>query len=118
MKKTVLVVDDSALFLKQICQAINKTDNFTVVATAENGDEAIKLAKEKSPDIITMDVNMPGVDGITATGVIRASHPSARIVVITQHDDPSLRSAALGAGAVHFLTKDDLTGLSRLLSAQ
>jgi DNA-binding NarL/FixJ family response regulator len=77
-----------------------------VVGEAENGQQAIQLTDRLGPDVILMDLRMPGVDGITATKRILAAHPSSRIVVLTTFDDDQHLYPALAAGACGFLVKD------------
>jgi DNA-binding NarL/FixJ family response regulator len=102
----VLLVDDQPLIragLRMLCDA--ETD-LTVVGEAENGRDAISLAARLTPDVIVMDLRMPGVDGITATSRILAERPATRIVVLTTFGDDDHLYPALTAGACGFLLKD------------
>ena len=102
----VVVVDDQQLIrvgLRMLCTA---TEDIEVVGEAEDGREAIELAHRLLPDVVLMDLHMPGVDGITATQRILAARPSIRIVVLTTFDDDSHLFPALKAGACGFLAKD------------
>jgi DNA-binding NarL/FixJ family response regulator len=102
----VLLVDDQPLIragLRMLCDA---EPDLTVVGEAENGRDAITLAARLAPDVIVMDLRMPGVDGITATGRILAERPSARVVVLTTFGDDDHLYPALTAGACGFLLKD------------
>jgi len=102
----VLLVDDQPLIragLRMLCDA---EDDLTVVGEAENGREAVTLAERLTPDVTVMDLRMPGVDGITATGRILAARPSARILVLTTFGDDDHLYPALTAGACGFLLKD------------
>ncbi|GLY65003.1 response regulator [Amycolatopsis taiwanensis] len=102
----VLVVDDQQLVragLRMLCEA---TDDLEVAGEAENGQQAIQLAERLRPDVVLMDLRMPGVDGIAATRRILAARPDTRILVLTTFDDDEHVYPALEAGACGFLAKD------------
>ncbi|MFE9097974.1 response regulator [Streptomyces sp. NPDC007264] len=102
----VLLVDDQQLVragLRMLCEA---APDVRVVGDAENGRQAVRLAEELRPEVILMDLRMPGVDGITATRRILAADPSIRIVALTTFDDDDHLYPALAAGACGFLVKD------------
>jgi DNA-binding NarL/FixJ family response regulator len=81
-----------------------------------DGRQALAAFQEYRPDIVLMDVQMPDMDGLTATKQIRDLEPSACIVMVTDHDDDDLRKAAAEAGASDYLLKQDLMNLSEVLS--
>ncbi|MFC7447456.1 response regulator [Rhodococcus daqingensis] len=111
----LLIVDDQRLVragLRMLCES---TQDLEVVGEASNGVEAIRLAAELSPDLILMDLRMPGLDGIEATRQILSSRPGAKVLVLTTFDDDEHLYPALAAGAVGFLVKD--TAPADLLSA-
>jgi DNA-binding NarL/FixJ family response regulator len=102
----VALVDDQHLVragLRMLCEA---APDLEVVGEARNGQEAIRLADVVVPDVMLMDLRMPGVDGITATERIRASRPAVQIVVLTTFDDDDHLFPAIAAGACGFLVKD------------
>ncbi|GAA2602721.1 response regulator transcription factor [Actinomadura fulvescens] len=102
----VLVVDDQQLVrmgLRMLCESAPDVE---VVGEAGNGRDAVRLAEELSPDVILMDLRMPGVDGITATRRIVGARPAARVVVLTTFDDDDHLYPALAAGAFGFMVKD------------
>ncbi|AXB42479.1 response regulator transcription factor [Amycolatopsis albispora] len=102
----VLLADDQRLVragLRMLCQG---SPDLEVVGEAENGEEAIRQVAGLSPDVVLMDLRMPGVDGITATARITATRPGTRILVLTTFDDDEHLYPALSAGAHGFLTKD------------
>jgi DNA-binding NarL/FixJ family response regulator len=105
----LLLVDDHVA-IAQALQRSLEDEGYEVVAIGADGEQAIALAAELHPDVILMDLNMPVMDGVTATRRIVGMEPSARIVVFTVHDDPASTWAAIEAGAVAYLTK----GSSRL----
>ncbi|MFI6867226.1 response regulator [Nocardia sp. NPDC050406] len=102
----VLVVDDQQLVragLRMLCQT---AEDLEVVGEAATGSEAVRLADELRPDVILMDLRMPGMDGIRATERILATRPGAKVVVLTTFDDDDHLYPALAAGACGFLVKD------------
>ncbi|GAA2578321.1 response regulator transcription factor [Dactylosporangium fulvum] len=102
----VLLVDDQRLVragLRMLCDAEPDLD---VVGEADNGRDAVRLADELHPDVVVMDLRMPGMDGTTATARIRDAHPACRILVVTTFDDDDHLYPALAAGACGFLVKD------------
>ncbi|MCP9623784.1 response regulator transcription factor [Nocardia otitidiscaviarum] len=86
-----------------LCQT---ADDLEVVAEAATGAEAVRLAARLTPDVVLMDLRMPGMDGIRATAHILADRPTARVVVLTTFDDDDHLYPALAAGACGFLVKD------------
>jgi DNA-binding NarL/FixJ family response regulator len=102
----VLLVDDQHLIragLRMLCEA---QPDLEVVGEAEHGRDAITLAARLAPDVIVMDLRMPGVDGITATSRILSERPATRILVLTTFGDDEHLYPALNAGACGFLLKD------------
>ncbi|GLY05679.1 MULTISPECIES: response regulator transcription factor [Actinoplanes] len=102
----VLLVDDQQLIragLRMLCDA---EPGMQVVGEAGDGRAAVELAARLTPDVIVMDLRMPGVDGITATSRILAARPSARVLVLTTFGDDDHLYPALQAGACGFLLKD------------
>ncbi len=101
-----LLVDDQQLLragLRMLCEA---TDDIEVVGEAADGHDALRLAERLTPDVVLMDLRMPGVDGITATARILAARPTTRVLVLTTFDDDEHLYPALAAGAQGFLGKD------------
>jgi len=102
----VLLVDDQHLIragLRMLCEA---EPDIEVVGEADNGRDAISLAARLVPDVVVMDLRMPGVDGITATSRILADRPGIRVLVLTTFGDDDHLYPALTAGACGFLLKD------------
>ncbi len=106
----VMLVDDQHLIragLRMLCEA---QEDMEVVGEADNGRDAVALAARLLPDLIVMDLRMPGLDGITATGRILAARPAARVLVLTTFGDDDHLYPALTAGACGFLLKDASPG--------
>ncbi|MBW1639351.1 response regulator transcription factor [Microbacterium resistens] len=102
----VLLVDDQELVRMGLRLGIDAEDDLTVVGEASNGDEAIELTASLAPDVVLMDVRMPGLDGIAATKHIVEASPDTRIIVLTTFDLDEYAFGALRAGASGFLLKD------------
>jgi len=100
----VLLADDHQILRDGIRRRLEEAGE-EVVGEASNGEEAVTLARELSPDVVLMDLSMPVLDGVEATRRITAEVPDAKVVVLTMHDDSSRTRAAIGAGAVGYLTK-------------
>ncbi|MGV9970207.1 response regulator [Nocardia beijingensis] len=106
MTVRVLLVDDQQLVragLRMLCQTDTQLE---VVGEAAAGADAVRLAEELCPDVVLMDLRMPGMDGIRATAAILAARPTTRVVVLTTFDDDDHLYPALAAGACGFLVKD------------
>ena len=102
----VLLVDDQELVRMGFRMVLEAAPDIIVAAEASDGASAIKQAKAFRPDVILMDVRMPGLDGVSATRAILANDPAARIIVVTTFDLDEYASGALHAGASGFLLKD------------
>jgi DNA-binding NarL/FixJ family response regulator len=104
----VLLADDQALVRAGFRALLESADDISIVAEAQNGGAAVALVRELKPDVVLMDLNMPEVDGLTATGRITADAAlaSVKVVVLTTFDDDEHVFAALRAGASGFLVKD------------
>ncbi|MCX4695304.1 response regulator transcription factor [Streptomyces sp. NBC_01408] len=115
----VLVVDDQFLIRSGLTALLAAAPGFEVVGEAQDGEEAVRLAAETRPDVILMDVRMPGTDGIAATERILAAHGAAperpKVLVLTTFDSDEYVFRAIQAGAGGFLLKD--TPPDRLLAA-
>ncbi|QYJ79909.1 protein-glutamate methylesterase/protein-glutamine glutaminase [Shewanella acanthi] len=102
----VLVVDDSSFFRRRVSEIVNQDPELEVIATASNGAEAVKMAAELNPQVITMDIEMPVMDGITAVREIMAKTPTPILMFSSlTHDGAKATLDALDAGALDFLPK-------------
>ncbi len=100
----VLVVDDTSSIRTEICHLLEDA-GLTVVGQGGDGAEGVMLARELRPDVVVMDVRMPILDGIAATGYITRELPNTRVIVFSAFDDHELTNAARAAGASGFLSK-------------
>lgn len=103
---TVLLADDHHLVRSGLAGLVDAADGMRVVGQAADGAAAVALAAELAPDVILMDLSMPGTDGVEATRQVLAVRPGTRVVVLTSFSDHDRVSAAVGAGAVGYLLKD------------
>jgi len=102
----VLLVDDQALLRKGFRMILEAEQEIEVVGEAADGAEAVELVRQLTPDVVLMDVRMPGMDGIRATSAIAKSVPSCRVLILTTFDLDEYAFAGLRAGASGFLLKD------------
>ena len=102
----ILVADDQALVRSGLRLILESEPDLTVVAEAENGEEAVRIAKREQPDVVLMDVRMPVMDGLEATRQITAANPEVKVIVLTTFDLDDYVYGALRAGAGGFLLKD------------
>jgi len=114
-KISVIIVDDIAETRENIRKLLQFESDIEVVGVARTGREGIDLAVEISPDVILMDINMPDMDGITATETIRKEVPFVQIVILSVQGDPNYMRRAMLAGARDFLTKPPM--VDELISA-
>ena len=109
----LLIVDDN-YEMRSIMKAILKNSNDDILE-CDNGLDAYDIYKDQKPDCVLMDIEMKPVDGIKATQWIKLDFPQAKIVVVTQYDTETFRIHALNAGADDFLSKENLTGLRKVI---
>ena len=102
----VLLADDHALFRKGLAGLLEKKEGFKVVGEAQDGTEAVEKAQQLKPDVVLMDISMPGMDGIAATQKIRRDVPSSKIVMLTILEEDKKLFDAIKAGAHGYLIKN------------
>src|SRR3954462_4131578 len=105
-KITVVLVDDHAVVRTGLAQLLTGAPDIEVVGQAADGAEAIEVVRATRPDVVVMDLQMPGMDGVDATKAILAEGLGSEIVVLTSYSDSARIVAALDAGAVGYLLKD------------
>jgi len=101
----VILIDDHAVVREGYRRLLERTCDIQVVAEATSGEDAYRLFCEKHPDVVVMDINLPGMSGIEATRRIVAREPAARVLVFSMHEDALFGSRALQAGARGYVTK-------------
>lgn len=102
----VLIVDDQPLICDGISKLLEGEKEIQVIGTAYSGEEAIEKANKLKPDIILMDIRMPGIDGIEATKIIKSNNPSIQIIAISVYEEDELVIQMFQAGAVGYILKD------------
>ncbi len=117
----LLLVDDHALFREGLISLLSYQDDFTVVGEAEDAESTLSQARALEPDIVLMDIELPGEDGVTATRRLTMEMPDTTVVMLTVHDDGQTLFEAIKAGAQGYLVKnvrsrellEQLRGLAR-----
>jgi DNA-binding NarL/FixJ family response regulator len=102
---TILIVDDHPLVRDAIKSHLEKQSDFKVIGEAANGEDAVKVAQELVPDVVIMDICMPGLDGLEATRQIKTTNPNVHILVLSMYDNSDQVLRILDAGASGYLTK-------------
>ena len=105
-KITLLITDDHTLVRESWVMIFNSDPRFHVIAQCGSGEEAIELAKELRPNVVIMDINLPGIDGFNATVQIRKYSPGSKILAVSLHDLPVYARKMLQSGASGYVTKN------------
>jgi DNA-binding NarL/FixJ family response regulator len=114
----VLLADDHPLYRRGLRQLLETVDGVTVVGEVEDGAAAVEAAKDLQPDVVVMDLNMPGMDGVEATRRVVSASPHIGVLVVTMHDDDDSVFAAMRAGARGYLLKGaDAAEIARAVQA-
>lgn len=106
MAVKIVVVDDHKIVRDGLCSLVEGLSGYSIVGWADNGGQAIKVARREKPDIIIMDLSMPEMNGIDATNLILEELPSCKVIVLSMHSDKRFIIGALQAGASGFLLKE------------
>lgn len=107
MRNRVLVVEDHEWWRRYICAELERTSNWQVVGTASDGPEGVQKARYLKPDVILLDVGLPGMDGLQAARQMLAHDPGSRILFVTEQQSLDIAAAAFGIGARGFVVKSD-----------
>lgn len=102
----VMVIDDHAVVRQGIADVLAAAEDVEIVAMAAGGEDAIRLVTETRPDVVLMDLSMPGMDGTESTRRILAMDPTIRVVMLTSFSEPQNVTDAIDAGAVGYVLKD------------
>ncbi len=114
----VLIAEDQRLLRQCFQEVLDLDPEIEVVATAADGQEAILLAEKHRPDMVLMDLAMPHLDGISATGLLHERVPEAKVLILSLHDTPAQIGKAMAAGVSGYVLKDvDLDELVRIIKA-
>jgi two-component system response regulator NreC len=103
----VLIVDDHAFIRRGVQSILQAFPEWELCGEAGSGTDAIPLVEELKPDVVLMDVTMPGMNGIDATRIIRKSHPRVKVVLLTLHESSEILRSGFRAGANGYLLKAD-----------
>jgi len=115
---TILVVDDFQGWISKVREILQERPEWKIVAEATNGPDAVRKATELRPDVILLDLGLPGLNGIDAARVIRQASPHSRIVFLTENRDADVVSAALSIGQSSYVFKSRAaTGLLDTITA-
>jgi two-component system chemotaxis response regulator CheY len=104
MAKRLLIVDDALIMRKRI-KDIAERAGWEVAGEATNGEEAVEMYRKESPDLVTLDIVMPKMDGVTALKHVLAADPAAQVVMISAVDQKEKLTECIGSGAVDFIVK-------------
>jgi two-component system invasion response regulator UvrY len=105
-KITILIADDHTLVRETWSFILNTDERFKVIAETGSGEEAVELAKELRPNIVIMDINLPGMNGIEATQLIRKFSPVSKILGVSLHTQPTYARKMIQKGAMGYVTKN------------
>jgi DNA-binding NarL/FixJ family response regulator len=101
----ILLVDDQPAYLRAMISVVEESPNFVVVGEASSGEESLALAARVDPDLVLMDVNLPGMDGLQATRLLRASESPPVVVLLSTYDDDAGQRFMAESGAAAYVTK-------------
>lgn len=103
---SILITDDHTLVRQSLATILNQHSNFKVVAEAGSGEEAVEMARQFRPSVVIMDINLPGMNGIEATSIIRKFSPGTKILGVSLHSQPAYVRKIMKAGASGYITKN------------
>jgi len=99
----VFLVDDNGAILSDLQDELG--DKFEIAGTAQNGEEALQAIQRLNPDVLVLDITMPGLNGLQVAARVHGNHPRMRILFLTIHEEPEYVSAAFNAGALGYVSK-------------
>jgi two-component system response regulator DegU len=108
MERTVrvLIADDQPMFRQSLRLILERQPGLDVVVEAVDGQSAVEMVEQHRPDVVLMDISMPGLNGIEATRIIRSRFPETRVIILSMHQNENFEAQACEAGACRYLCKD------------
>ncbi|MBB5173770.1 response regulator [Texcoconibacillus texcoconensis] len=102
----IILIDDHQLFREGVKRILAMESSFSIVAEGNDGEQAIELVREHQPDVVLMDINMPGINGVEATKNLVDTFPEVKVLILSIHDDESYVTHSLKTGAAGYLLKE------------
>jgi DNA-binding NarL/FixJ family response regulator len=102
----ILIADDHDVVRSGLIMLLRSRGEFTIVAEAADGEEAVRLVEKHRPDVAILDISMPKLDGIEATRIIKENHPEVKVLILTVHEDEEYATQVLRAGASGYILKN------------
>ncbi len=109
MAARILIVDDHEIFRRGLRSLLESRVDWEVCGEATDGQDAVDKAKQLQPDVIVLDITMPRLNGLDATALIRKEVPTAKVVILSQHQPALMKQVALTAGAGAYVTKSEVS---------
>lgn len=103
-----LIIDDNPRFLASMTELLSLFIGVSVVGVAQSGEEGLRAAAELAPDLVFVDIHMPGLDGLQVTEQLRRTQPQLRVVIMSWHDDAEYRARVAASSAERFVCKSNL----------
>src|SRR5882724_2943981 len=107
-KTCVLIVDDKKVSRDSVREVLKLFPDLDVIGEAESGEQAIEFVNESKPNLVLMDINLPGMNGLECTRMLKSQHPEVAVFVITSNNAENYRAAAIEAGASEYIPKSQI----------